>query len=533
MSKLKVASLAMLLLIAIIITAGCGDQFFDPTQVGRFRPVPKVNVILDSLGVAEEEPPAWEGAEDPRPVDVMAFETDYVFGSGDIVRISIYELLREGEPYINDYVVTETGRISIPEVGVVQAEGLTESQLEDEIIGILSPALLKDPSVSVILRQSEKRTFSVLGQGVPQPGRYSIPRYDFRLTDALATAGSISQFNISYVYVARKITGREPLTEPQPTQPMPEIPQLEDAEHEMLEIIAPRTQSEPDNRLIMASSAMGDGGDELLEMASPESLEREIYDPEMELLMTPEEEEQEQLTEDEETVIEAPRTEPTGRIEWVWEDGRWIPKEVEPDPTVEEPDVEVAEPLPRPEPMTPEDYPDDFDWDEIGPGAVQTRVIKIPADKLLAGDPRYNVVIRPGDTVHVPVDIIGEFCIMGNVNNQGFINLTGRPMTLKMAIAAAGGLGPLAWPRNVEVIRRIGDNREQIVMVDLEKIARGEQPDFFIKPNDLINVGTHPTSRWRAVLRNAFRATYGFGFIYDRNFADLDFGTRRVFGFIQ
>jgi protein involved in polysaccharide export with SLBB domain len=127
----------------------------------------------------------------------------------------------------------------------------------------------------------------------------------------------------------------------------------------------------------------------------------------------------------------------------------------------------------------------------------------------------------------VPVDIIGEFCIMGNVNAQGFVDLTGRPMTLKMAIAAAGGLGPLAWPKHCEVIRRIGKDREEIVMVDLDKIARAEQPDFFIKPNDLINVGTHSTSRWRAVLRNAFRATYGFGFVYDRNFADRDFGTRR------
>ena len=55
-------------------------------------------------------------------------------------------------------------------------------------------------------------------------------------------------------------------------------------------------------------------------------------------------------------------------------------------------------------------------------------------------------------------------------------------------------------------------------MVNLDKIAMGEQPDFFIKPNDLVNVGTHPTARWRAVLRNAFQASYGFGLTYDRNF---------------
>jgi hypothetical protein len=99
-------------------------------------------------------------------------------------------------------------------------------------------------------------------------------------------------------------------------------------------------------------------------------------------------------------------------------------------------------------------------------------------------------------------------------------------MTLKMAVAAAGGLGPLAWPKTCEVIRRIGKKKEEIVLVDLDKIASGEQPDFFIKPNDLINVGTHSTARWRAILRNAFRATYGFGFVYDRNFGDIDYGYR-------
>jgi len=184
----------------------------------------------------------------------------------------------------------------------------------------------------------------------------------------------------------------------------------------------------------------------------------------------------------------------------------------------------------RPEPPVgplEQKMPPDFVWQQIGTAGLLTRLIRIPADRLLSGDPRYDIVIRPGDTIHVPVDIIGEVAIMGNVNRQGYMNVTGRPMTLKMAIAAAGGLGPLAWPRRCEVIRRIGKEREEIVMVDLDKIAMGEQPDFFLKPNDLINVGTHPTARWRAILRNAFRATYGFGFVYDRNFADIDFGAPR------
>ncbi|HOM76932.1 MAG TPA: polysaccharide biosynthesis/export family protein, partial [Anaerohalosphaeraceae bacterium] len=103
---------------------GCNNDILDPTQLGRFEPTPTVNVILDTLGVADEPAPTYEGAEEPRPEDLIAYESDYVFGPGDIVRISIFELYQEGQTYVNDYIVTETGRLSIPDVGLVTAAGL-------------------------------------------------------------------------------------------------------------------------------------------------------------------------------------------------------------------------------------------------------------------------------------------------------------------------------------------------------------------------------------------------------------------------
>ncbi len=475
---------APLLSVLSACLVGCGNKFFDPTDIGRFRPVPAVNMILNSLGVAEEAPSAWAEAEGPKPIDTMVFETDYAFGSGDVVRITIFELFQEGGVFTNDYIVTETGKISIPEVGGIEAGGFTESQLEEEIRQILSPSILIDPLVTVTLLNSQQRMFSILGDGVPGPSRYIIPRSEFRLADALAVAGGISQFNISYIYVSRSVTGKEPIAEPvktgiiEPKQPM----KLFEPEQQMLETIAPSAKLKKapiKQELLVAAS----------EMISRSTNEDEA-----------------------------------GRVEWIFRDGKWVLVQTgRPKPT--EPVIKV-EPE-KPAGQLEEKLPLGFEWDKVGAGGVQTRVIKIPTERLYAGDSRYNIVIRAGDTIFVPVDIIGEFYITGNVNGRGFVNITGRPMTLKMAIAAAGGLGPLAWPKRCEVIRRIGKNKEEIVMVDLDKIASGEQPDFFIKPNDLIRVGTHPTARWRAVLRNAFRATYGFGFIYDRNFADRDFGTRR------
>ncbi|KPJ65789.1 MAG: hypothetical protein AMJ43_10020, partial [Coxiella sp. DG_40] len=271
------ADIRLIVIVSVlsICLAGCGNKFFDPTQIGRFRPVPSVNVILDSLGIAEETPPVWEGAEEPRPIDVMVMESDYTFNPGDIVRVNIFELLQEGQPFLNDYIVTETGKISIPEVGVVEAAGLTESQLEDEIRQILSPSVLKEPSVVVTLLGSEKRTFSIWGDGVARPSRYEIPRYDFRLTDALATAWGIRQFNVSNIYVSRAVTGREAIVEPiKPEVTKPEEEVIE-PEREMLEIIAPRAQrlkSGLQQGLVVASTEMITDR-ELAEAALPEGFE--------------------------------------------------------------------------------------------------------------------------------------------------------------------------------------------------------------------------------------------------------------------
>jgi protein involved in polysaccharide export with SLBB domain len=588
-----------LFLLFLGLFSGCGNKFFDPTQVGRFRPVPAVNVILDSLGVAEEEPVAWEGAEEPLPVDSIVTESDYTFRSGDVVGISIFELLQEGVQFTNSYVVTESGKISVPEVGVVQAAGLTETQLEDRIRKILTPNILIEPSVTVTLVRSQQRAFSVIGDGVPLPGRYIIPRYDFRLTDALATAGGPRQFNVSYIYVSRFAVDEQQT----PDAVNPGFGELE------LEVIEPETPAPvlqrrnnvtpqaryrwPESNVVISSSEMAtereystvpsnlgqfnnsvsswlyakDGGisnsrpaltepaeeptsvEDILRILSehngrqispqPEPVDRRSRPS----VTTPRTQQTDKLLDQDAEIewvfqngkwipVQVGKTKPTevkeepepaGHIEWVFQNGKWVPVQVgTPKPTEPviqiEPEQQLAAPPEEPAPILAAEYE-----------PAGTRLIRIPADKLLSGDPRYNIVVKPGDSIFVPVDIVGEFCIMGNVNRTGYIPLTGRPMTLKQAIAAAGGLGPLAWPKRCEVIRRIGRKKEEIVMVDLDKIASGEQPDFFIKPHDLINVGTHATARWRAILRNAFRATYGFGFVYDRNFADRDFYTSRPF----
>jgi protein involved in polysaccharide export with SLBB domain len=104
------------------------------------------------------------------------------------------------------------------------------------------------------------------------------------------------------------------------------------------------------------------------------------------------------------------------------------------------------------------------------------------------------------------------------VNRPGVFALSGQKITLKMAVAAAGNLDALAIPRRCDLIRRIGANQEVVVQVNLQAIFQGTQPDIFLKSNDVVNVGTDAIAPFLAVTRNGYRAAYGWGFTYDRNY---------------
>ncbi len=150
------------------------------------------------------------------------------------------------------------------------------------------------------------------------------------------------------------------------------------------------------------------------------------------------------------------------------------------------------------------------------------RVIEVDYAALKSGQLKYNVVIRPDDLIIVPEPAVGEYYMAGHVLRPGVYSLTGRDITLKQAITSAAMFDALAIPSRTEIVRRLPGDREVFVRVDLDKIFAGQQADIFLKPNDVVNVGTNAAAPFLAAIRGAFRFTYGFGFLYDRNFYEGD-----------
>ena len=114
-------------------------------------------------------------------------DANYRLGPEDIIFISVWE----NKELTMEVVVRPDGKISIPLVQDVQAEGLTSGELADVIQQKLV-AYIKNPSVSVIVKQVNASKFYVVGY-VARPGPYPL-RGDVTILQALSLAGGFTQF---------------------------------------------------------------------------------------------------------------------------------------------------------------------------------------------------------------------------------------------------------------------------------------------------------------------------------------------------
>jgi hypothetical protein len=193
---------------------------------------------------------------------------------------------------------------------------------------------------------------------------------------------------------------------------------------------------------------------------------------------------------------------------WVYLNGQWVKVKNAPPPT-----PSGAQP-PMPGPVAAATNAN---------AMVTQRVIRIPMDRLKSGDARVNIVIRPGDVIRVPPAPSGYYFIGGQISRPGAFQLSDR-LTLTNAIIAAGGLTQVATPERMDLSRMVGHDRVATIRLDLRAIFERTEPDIFLKSNDQINIGTNFWATPLAVIRNGFRASYGFGLVIDRNFGSDIFG---------
>ncbi len=529
----------VLILCGLAGASGCqkvGDFF--KTDVRRFLSPDKVIdapdrapiiPIRQSFGVVDAQQEMVPNATLPTLADLSYSDRDYIIGPTDVLDISILDLFSEGVETVLRRQVSTSGYVDLPLLkNRVQADGMTAEQFKEKIRKAYQAGLiLRDPTVAITIIAQRRSVFSVLG-AVARPGSYNIIRKDMRLMEALALAGDVTQANIRYIYVIRpapavrrtqlRLKTDEPIV-PGELPPLPTLPTPSPTAPDS----APAT-----TRSTNVSDVIKEFGT-VIEGPSPatQPLTQPSPAPAPSALLRLSETGNVPVASLPATADDPDLKKATDKAyKWVYTNGRWI-RVAQEAPVASKPSGKGAPRVhpsgykpPEPKTTTAEaQEADPFGWQKQGDVGL-ARIIAINLNKLNQGNSRMNIVVRDNDIIQVPTLEVGEFYVMGEVLRPGVYSLTGRRVTVKMALAAAGNLAPLAWPENSILIRRVEGDKEQIIGIDIEAIFDGKENDIYLRPNDVLAIGTDVRAQFYAVLRNAFRMTYGFGFIYDRNFAD-------------
>jgi polysaccharide export outer membrane protein len=128
-----------------------------------------------------------------------AEEANYILGSGDVLKITVYN-----NPDLSlEARVTEAGLISFPLVGEIQIGGITPFAAEKKIAGLLqSGGFVMEPQVSILVTQFQSKLISVLGS-VYKPGRYPLDRAT-NLAELLALVGGATPDGSDLITIVSK-----------------------------------------------------------------------------------------------------------------------------------------------------------------------------------------------------------------------------------------------------------------------------------------------------------------------------------------
>lgn len=134
-------------------------------------------VALAGCGGADRR--AAPAAERPVAPNVL-----YRLGPGDRLRVNVFQ-----EPDLSgEFAVDGAGRIALPMIGGVEAEGLALAELENRIESRLEAGFLRQPQVSI--QMLNYRPFYILGE-VNNPGSYPYVE-GMTVLNAVALSGGYS-----------------------------------------------------------------------------------------------------------------------------------------------------------------------------------------------------------------------------------------------------------------------------------------------------------------------------------------------------
>ena len=577
------------LLAVLAAFAGCETKsYMDPSRTGYFETTPTSIPILSRIDVIEQAADSSIEYTQPTPEDLVPNQLEYRLAPGDVMKVSIPQLISSTETDISTRVVDQAGKISLPIIGQVQAAGLTVQEIEKEIVTKLA-GVITNPKAFISVEEARAYQFRILGS-VEAPGLYALNKPDLRVLDALALArGAVpsttrilvtrakandAQYESDYAgrtgaQKAEPADGSKstsktetPAPQEQPKSADPATPSSADIDALINELpgAAPAPSSAPAPTAEPAPAPVPTDAPAPAPAAAPTAEPATEPAPSAEPAMPPatqpgmlsnrtrqsppvdiDQLEPAKASDTAAADIASQSNDEGDRFTFDNATQTWVKVKSAgaKSPAAGKSTADAATaPAAAPEPAA------DTATDATMPGlrtgdaarargrakvdekkAFSSRVIEVDYNQLVRGAANLNVIIRPNDMLYCDTGEVGVVYIGGEIARPGVYNLpTSGKLTLSRLVDAAGGLGQIAIPQRVDLIRRIGGDKEAAIRVNLAAIRNRAEPDIFMKSDDHVIIGTNFWATPLAVIRNGFRMTYGFGFLIDRNWGNDIFG---------
>lgn len=177
--QMKSTHTLIFILVALLFAAcfaGCGKKGPDPQT-------------LETVTFDEEQSAITKefNKELFSSANMSASRGEYVLGPGDLIEVKVFEAEK-----LNATVrVSSRGEISLPLLGEVNIKHKTASAAEALIEKRYQETYIKDPHVSIFVKEHYSKRVTVVGQ-VKNPGTYDFPSRQ-RLLDAIALAGGLTE----------------------------------------------------------------------------------------------------------------------------------------------------------------------------------------------------------------------------------------------------------------------------------------------------------------------------------------------------
>jgi polysaccharide export outer membrane protein len=158
------------------------------------------NIVAFVLGLALVAVPALAQSQDLGQPQAAkeTFVRAYRIGPGDLLELKVFEV-KELDQTVR---VSEDGSITLPLLGRIVVEGLTQEGVVQKITGLLSAKYVKNPQVTIFIKEYKNQQVAVIG-AVEKAGSYELVGRR-NLLQIIAMAGGFSETAGNEVFILRE-----------------------------------------------------------------------------------------------------------------------------------------------------------------------------------------------------------------------------------------------------------------------------------------------------------------------------------------